>query len=369
MFPSRIQKIQEYLKNHRIQGILISNFYHIAYFSGFRGVNPVEQEAALYISQEEAILYLPLLYELEGKNLETIKQGIARLEINRDKNRLMTLFTKKTNSNGPILFESDDLKVDDFKNISKKLTTKLIPCKNLIHKIKIIKDKEEIQKIQKAARITDQIFNSVKKFLEQISYTNLTELDLAEKMRLMARDLGVYEFSFKPIIASGTGSALPHYHSTNKKLEKNSPLLMDFGVIYQGYCSDLTRNLFLGKANNEYRHAYKIVKKCNEQSIKKCAPKVKSSDLFNQADIYLKQKSKQKLIHVLGHGLGQEVHEPPYLRAGGKDILQPNMITTIEPGLYYENKFGIRIEDLVRITETGREVLSKHSSKELIEII
>jgi Xaa-Pro dipeptidase len=174
--------------------------------------------------------------------------------------------------------------------------------------------------------------------------------------------------SFDTIIGSGPNSALPHYTAGDKVLNPGDSIVIDFGGMYQGYCSDMTRTVMLGKATSEYKEVYEAVKGGQLRALEAVKPGMKASDIDAAARNYITEKGYgDYFIHRTGHGIGMEVHEEPYINNISDTVLQPGMVFSIEPGVYLPGKFGVRIEDLVMVTETGVEVLNKFS-KELIEI-
>ena len=188
-------------------------------------------------------------------------------------------------------------------------------------------------------------------------------------MRTTGRKFGSEGFGFDPIIACGDGAAEPHYFTSSKKLEKNTCLLLDFGFLYHGYTADLSRTIFLGKAPKEFKKMYSLVKTNNEMCIEQCRAEMKEKDLYTiSLEFFTRHGVEKKYLHSLGHGVGLDVHESPSLGMNQETVLKPNMIITIEPGLYFPGEFGIRIEDVIVVKETGVQVLSSGSSKELIEI-
>ncbi|MEG2338548.1 MAG: M24 family metallopeptidase, partial [Clostridium sp.] len=174
--------------------------------------------------------------------------------------------------------------------------------------------------------------------------------------------------SFSTIVASGERSALPHGVASDKVIENGDFVTLDFGCIYNGYCSDMTRTIVVGKASDKQREIYNLVLKANEEALKNIKPGIKCLELDKVArDIIIEGGYGECFGHGLGHGLGREIHEEPRVSPKGETILEEGMVITDEPGIYIEGFGGVRIEDLIVVTKDGYRVLSS-SPKSLIEI-
>ncbi len=363
-----VQKIQSEIKRRKTHGILITNPTNIFYLAGFKGISPEEREASLLIKTDSAQLFLPAMYKEEGKNLDLVKKKILTLIVSKERDNLLTSWIKYVNEKQTILFEGDNLTVNELKKIKDLTNTKLIDQSGLIERLRTIKSKDEIRKIKRAVQITDKVFLKTIQFLNSKNYETLTEQDIAEFIKKTGTNLGGEGLMFDSIVASGKGSAAPHHITSSKKLKKGDLLLLDFGIKYAGYGGDLTRCISLGKASDEIKKIYKLVLESNEKSIAACKPGVLASDIYHIGNNVFKSHNFEKyFFHRLGHAIGLDVHENPSLWHADQTPLKEGMTITIEPGLYFEKKFGIRIEDYVLITKTGHEVLSK-SPKSIIEI-
>jgi len=179
---------------------------------------------------------------------------------------------------------------------------------------------------------------------------------------------GASKLSFESIVASGKRSSLPHGVASNKIIEDGDMITLDFGCIYNGYCSDMTRTLVLGKANNKQKEIYNVVLEAQKTSLAAIKPGITGEELDTIARNIISEKGYgQYFGHGLGHGVGLEVHELPHVNVRGKVPMEPGMMITIEPGIYIPDFGGVRIEDLVLVTEDGYKVLS-NSTKDLIEL-
>jgi Xaa-Pro aminopeptidase len=180
--------------------------------------------------------------------------------------------------------------------------------------------------------------------------------------------LGAEGMSFETIVAAGLRSAMPHGRATTASLPRRGFVTMDFGIIHKGYCSDMTRTVFLGKPRPEERKAYEAVLEAQGNAVNAVVPGASCAEVDEAARSVLRREGlAEAFSHSTGHGVGLEIHEPPRIGAGQTTRLQPGMVITIEPGIYLAGKFGIRIEDMVAVTRSGGQVLTP-APKALIEL-
>ena len=218
-----------------------------------------------------------------------------------------------------------------------------------------VKTNEEVSKIRQACRITEELFSH----LEGIAKRGKTEIAIASELEAEAKRLGAEGMSFPSIIASGRNSAVPHHVSGKTRLAEGI-LLADIGVVYRGYCSDMTRTYVIGEPAAMHKHIYAVVSRAKKESIAMARAGEKASNVFNAADAIIKKSYGTGMIHGLGHGLGIEVHDfPDGFRQKSKTILRKGMCLTMEPGYYKEGFGGVRIEDDIVIRNGRPKMLSK----------
>lgn len=247
---------------------------------------------------------------------------------------------------------SNQLTYANAQKIQNLWSADLIDISGQCTSMRLVKNKEEIEKITKACAITDHILQELMAKLQQCK----TELDAATFLKTKMSNYG-FEPSFPPIIATAGNAATPHHIPTHTKL--NGFTVIDFGLIYKNYCSDITRTVFIGTPNEKQRKLYENVLRVQEEGIEKC----KTGITLEEIDKKAHEKLGKEFIHKIGHSLGIEVHDvqpSPFEFA-------PNAITTIEPGVYSPGKYGIRIEDDVLVTKKEPIVLTK-MTKELVAI-
>ncbi len=216
------------------------------------------------------------------------------------------------------------------------------------------KEVSEIQAIKKSQEINEQLFYSALKELKP----GITELNLAQFIKQTCYVHGADDISFEPIIAFGSHSSMPHHQNTDRRLKKGDLVLIDMGVKYKGYCSDMTRMAFTTSPTSKQTQIYNLVLKAQEAGIQAIKPGISGKTPDAAARKILKPFEKH-FAHSLGHGIGLEVHEPPTLSTRSKDKLKPGMVVTSEPGLYLPNEFGVRIEDMILVTASGHQNLTR----------
>ncbi len=246
-------------------------------------------------------------------------------------------------------------------NEYKKFGVQIEDCESIIKEMRAVKTQVEIENTIKACEIAQKALD---KGLEQVRL-GMTELELKDIIENYILELGGEGPSFETIVAFSKNGAVPHHKTGETRLEEDMPILIDMGARYNGYCSDITRTVFFGNPNKEFINCYDAVLKANELAEESITVGTITDVADGFARNYLKEKGLDKYFtHSLGHGIGLEIHEYPTLSFKRKDKLKENMLFTIEPGVYLDGKFGIRIEDTVLLTKDGIKRLFT-DSKEL----
>jgi len=324
---------------------------NVVYFSGYVGIG------LLAILKSASFLLVPEMeYEKAKSSLKEKKIKIFKTDKKKKiLESLSLLLRKQKNLIEKVGIEEDNCSVAIYKKLRKTFKAKYCDVSEICSGLRKIKDNEEIKKINEACRITDYIFkkivtkfnfkeeNEIKKFIEEETIKNNCEL------------------AFPPIVASARGSGQPHYNASNKI--KKGFLMLDFGVKYDGYCSDMTRMLYLGTPSKKELNDFDLVLKTCLGCEKAVMKKKKFSQLY-LLSLKILDKKAVFFTHSLGHGLGLDIHESPSLSKEDKNKIEENIVFTIEPGIYFSNKYGIRIEDTLIIKNKKIEILTK-SKKEL----
>lgn len=262
--------------------------------------------------------------------------------------------------------ESEHVTIADSKRLAKGLPTGLgmRAASGLVEKLRMVKDDCELEQIRAAVRIGATLFERALEVLRP----GVKEVEVAAEMEYAARLAGAEEMSFPTIITSGARSALPHGRASSQVIERGGFVVCDFGVILSGYCSDQTRTVWVGDLVDEARVAYEAVREAQVAAVRAVRPGARVGEVDAAARKVLTDEGfGPNFSHSTGHGVGLEIHEAPRVANGQKEVLKPGMVITIEPGVYFPGKWGIRIEDMVVVTATGCEVLTP-TSKDLLTV-
>lgn len=252
-------------------------------------------------------------------------------------------------------------------DVYNKITDRLKECSILkadgfVEKSRMVKDAQELEKISRAARIADEAFSYI---LGEIR-PGVSELEIAWLLERKMRESGASGLSFDTICASGIRSSMPHAHPTEALIQNGDFVTMDFGCVYEGYCSDMTRTVAVGKVTEEQREIYDIVLKAQRAACEAIRPGMTGKQADSVArDIISAAGYGDYFGHSLGHGVGLEIHEAPSASPRSQEVFEKNMLITIEPGIYLPKKFGVRIEDLSVVADSAIINLVM-SEKELI---
>ncbi len=237
----------------------------------------------------------------------------------------------------------------------------------IVEKLREIKDEQELDTLRQSAKIADAVMHQIL----QLQHFPCTERDVAATIKSFFAENGVNELSFTPIIGFGKNSANPHHTISDQVCQLGQPILIDMGGLFNHYCSDVTRTFYLGRRDQKFEDIYKVIHDTQLQAINMIKPGI----TFSEIDMFVRSSFEkwgfdQYFIHRTGHGIGLELHEGVSIHKNNHDIVQPGMAFSIEPGLYFPNQYGIRIEDIVVVTDNGCEVLNNCSKEvQYLELI
>lgn len=349
----KLENLRKALAHNNIDGLLITNEYNRRYMTGFTGTAGVA-----IVTKEDAVFITDFRYT------EQAKKQVKDFRIVQHEGIIVKEVANQAELMGikSLGFEKDTMTYGLFETYKSLVKAELVPLSGLIEKIRLIKTEQEINIIKVACEIADNAFTHILDFIKP----GITELEVSNELEFFMRKQGATASSFDTIVASGVRSALPHGVATDKVIEKGDFVTLDFGAIYNGYVSDITRTIAVGKPSEKLVEMYEIVLASQLLAIEKVGPGMTGIEADAVARDYLKSKGYGEAFgHSTGHGIGLEVHEGPALSFRSETVLEPNMVVTIEPGIYLPGIGGVRIEDDILITETGNEKLT-HSKKELI---
>ncbi len=347
MYQQRIKKLFETAKISA-NSILLTKQPNILYFTGFTG-----DDSWAIINPKKTIIITDGRYDIQAHQQCPSANIIVRTgPITDALNR--TLKKHKIKSTAIISEEISLALMSKLKKQTENISIKKI-SQELISTLRECKTKDEIKNIKKAIKIAQISFTQA---IREIKI-GITEREFAALLEYKMKLNGAEKSAFDIIVAHGKNSAKPHAQASNNKLKPNQPIVIDFGAQYNGYCSDLTRTLWLGKMPEYYRKLYRICYKAQQQAISAIKSGISVSDIDKQAREIIERAGYGKYFtHSTGHGLGLDVHEMPIISQRVKQNLKEGMIITIEPGIYIPGKGGIRIEDDILVASQGCKVLS-----------
>lgn len=349
----RIEKLIELMKERDIDGFLVSNESNVKYLSGFTG-----DSSFLIISSNGCMFFTDGRYTEQAekechKGIEVIKW----LE-NRRNGVPSYLHAVKNFGIKRLGFESNKMPYSTYKTLNEGISeVEFVEANGIIETLRMIKDEEEIKNLRIASQISDRALELTLPYIK----AGISEMELTARLEYNLKTNGAHNLSFDSIILSGAKTSLLHGHPSDKKLENGDYILFDFGALYNGYHADMSRTVVLGNASNKQKELYNIIQTAQMESIKT----LKSGITGKFPDDKIREIIPQEYIPYyytgLGHGVGLDIHEDPFLSQTSEVLLKSNMVVTIEPGIYIPSWGGLRIEDTVVITENSYEILTNFS--------
>ena len=349
----KIKWLRDKINMENMQGMIIANPINIRYLTG------ITAEGILLITRKENFFLTDGRYLEEVKSILTIDDEIIVSDISsitRDDYENFFLFCENVG------FEENYITYATYKKYMERYKiNNFEETENLIEKQRMIKDEEEIALIEKACYITDRCFSHLCEYVK----IGITEKEIAYEIENFFRNNGADGLAFETIVASGKNSSKPHAVPTDKKIEAGDAITIDMGCKYKGYCSDMTRTIFAGYVPLQAKKVYDLVLKNELQTLKeyKEGASIRLASRMVENDFKL---NGYNLIHSLGHGVGLEIHEIPFINGKNDSTFKTNMVVTNEPGIYIPGAFGVRIEDTVLITKSGSINLTKSDKNYIV---
>lgn len=341
----KIRLLRERLRNINMEGMIITNPVSIKYLTG------IENEGTLIITRKENIFLTYTMFLESVKSTVTINDEIIVADfrdVSKEECENFFLFCEN------IGFEENYVTYKQYGQLKERYKVNLAETDNIIEKLRAVKDSEEIEKIKKACEITDKCFSHLLEYIK----TGITEKQIAFEIEMFFRRNGADGLAFEPIVAIGENSANPHWKPSDREVRMADPILIDMGCKYEGYCSDMTRTIFMGCILEEIKPVYDLVLKNQLQTINEIKEyaSIKTISQMVENDFKL---NNYNLIHSLGHSIGMETHEIPYINSKNDTFLKDKMVIANEPGIYIAGKYGIRIEDTVLVDKNSCVTLTK----------
>ncbi len=356
----RLEKMVGKLSTLNVDAVIVQGEYNRRYLSGFTGSN-----AYLYISKKTKKLLTDFRYVEQATSqcpdFEVIDYLQGGKTFYDTVNEVISEDGART-----IGFEDSVLTYKEYIGLENGLKdVELEPIGDTVEQIRMIKDQEELEAIKMAAAIGDKAFSHIITYIKP----GVTEIQVALELEHFMKHNGASKLSFESIVASGKHSSLPHARPTDKKIELGDFVTLDFGCVYNGYCSDMTRTVVVGKASDKQKEIYETVLEAQLKSLAAIKEDCIGKEVDKVArDIITNKGFGDNFGHGLGHCVGLFIHEEPRLSPKDESTFKENMVVTVEPGIYVPNFGGVRIEDLVCVTKDGI-INFNTSTKELIELV
>lgn len=359
---TQLKRLQQIMKERGTEGVLLSSAINQRYISGF-----AYDDGYIVIFRDNAYLLTDFRYteaaeaQVDHNDFEILAPGTS----------LIRLVAELAGKNGAktMLVEESELSLEGLSYFERAAEGKVryeSGASALLTEMRLVKTEDELTKMAKAQEITDKAFSHIIEFITP----DMTEQDVALEIEFFMRKIGAERTSFDTIAVSGTASSMPHGVPRRCKLERGF-LTMDFGCVVDGYCSDMTRTVSLGKADDEMKRLYNTVLRAQTEALAAAAAGERSCFELDRIarDIINGEGYVGRFGHSLGHGVGMYIHESPRLAPGvdKSAMLVPGNVVTFEPGIYIPSKYGCRIEDMAAVTEDGIHDFTQ-SKKELIEL-
>lgn len=347
-----MEKYEKLFEHLNADCALITSDINRRYFTGMKS------SAGIVLAFPEK-LYLIIDFRYIEKARATVKNAEV-IELTSIREQL-TEFIKKHNAN-TMAIESETMTVktlNSYRHFFKEITIDDSDAlSNAINRLRMVKDDEEISCIRKAQEIAEKSLDELMPFIK----TGRTEREVALELNRLMFANGAEDVSFETIVLSGANTSMPHGVPSDKEIQNGEFVLMDFGAVWNGYHSDMTRTICVGEPDEEMKKVYNIVLEAQLAALEYARAGVTGSELDKVArDIIEKAGYGDNFGHSLGHGVGLEIHEKPNASPKCDSVLEKNSVVTIEPGIYIAGKFGVRIEDFVILTENGCDNLTKYA--------
>jgi len=336
---NRIAGLRRLMAKEGLPGIVVSNLANVQYLCGYTGSNGM-----MLVTRKTAWFFTDFRYK------EQMKRQVRGCRKQMRKRDLYYDFPVKCAKGLRKLgVEQDHITLSRFNVMKRQLRkVKLVPAKDLVLGLRRTKDRAEVELIRRAQAVTDQVF----RWVLANARPGRSERELAAEIECRFKCHG--ESAFPAIVASGPNSALPHAEPSDRKLRRGEAVTFDTGCRFKGYCSDMTRTVFLGRPNPDLKQVYCIVLEAQKRALAGIKAGASCAEVDGLARNYIKDQGYgQYFGHGLGHGVGLAVHEQPGLSYASKQKLAPGDVVTVEPGIYLPGLGGVRIEDMVLVTKTG----------------
>ncbi len=344
-YDSRVARFREWMKAENLDAMLVSSAPNVRWLTGFAG-------EGLLVADAEGLLLCT-----DSRYVVAASEEAPDVEVAADRSHLdEAIEGLSVGEPERVGFESAHLAYASYEKLEEELSgSELAPCVDEIKRLRAVKDADEVETIRRAAATADAAFEQWRADLRP----GVTERSAAMELHRLMVEGGAEKPSFEIIMASGPNGAKPHARPTNRKIARDELIVVDWGAVVEGYCSDCTRTIVLGEPDERQREVWEAVRSAQLAALEALEPDMECREVDEIARELLRERGwEEEFGHGLGHGVGLEVHENPTLSQRSEQKLEVGMVVTIEPGVYIEGWGGVRLEELVVVTEEGADAIT-----------
>ncbi|KUO76494.1 MAG: hypothetical protein APF77_18145 [Clostridia bacterium BRH_c25] len=359
---SKIGELSRRLKENCLDAMIVGPSSDLEYLTGLH-FHPDERFKALFALSDGRFFHIiPELYYEEARE----KLGNeSKIYVWSDTAGFLSAVVQARDEYGikdMAMGVNDGVRAVDLLDMQECLNVSFANGSGVLEKMRLIKSEEERKFLRKAAEIADRVMGEIIKYIRP----GLIERDISNRIKELFIECGGQGLAFDSIVASGPNTSRPHYNKDERIIEEKDIIILDFGCRYNGFCSDISRTIFVGEPTEEQRKIFDIVVRANTDAEELVRPGITAEQVDLAARTVIREAGYGHcFLNRTGHGIGMAVHEGPYIKEGNAQVLEPGMTFSVEPGIYIAGRFGMRVEDIVLVTESGKEVLNK-STRDII---
>lgn len=360
VFSKRVEKVRQLMRQKEIGCLILAPTSNMFYLTGLRAVADERLQVAILPADGALTLVLPEMYREMAANIS----GQYTLLTWPDHLDPVELVKSVVDRKPGRVAVDEKMWAGHYFSVAQAFpNSQFVTAQDLMAQVRVYKDETELGLLEQSGELADRVMDEVMKEIRE----GISETELAMFIEKSIKVLGGEDVSFRPIVASGPNSSLPHHHTGKRVLQQGDLVILDFGAVVEGYCSDITRTFCLGKATGDVKEIYRVVQAANEAGFRSAREGVACQDVDRAArQAISSQGFGEHFNHRTGHGIGLDNHEAPYLVEGNDTPLRQGMAFSVEPGIYLPGKLGVRIEDVVAITGDGQRRFNNFT-RELIE--
>ena len=352
----RLRVVRARLEESSLDAVLVGSLTNICYLTGFTG-----SAGIAVVAKSGGMLCVDGRYGQQAREQLDRAQCDLEIHVAKTSGEMNEFVARIVSSQTMVAYDANEFTLAQFESLGGK-SAQMCRVDGFIGAVREVKDTSEIERIGFAARCADEALQIVPELIGRDSL--ITERDVRDELEYLMRKAGADGPSYDTIVASGENAALPHHRPGSRVIREGDAVVIDVGALVEGYHSDMTRTFLVGTCSDQLHQMYEAVREVQQHAVEMVRPGVRCGDIDSWCrDEFARRGVADLVAHSTGHGVGLLIHESPWLRAGVEDHLKIGQVVTVEPGLYRVGVGGVRIEDLLVVTQTGHTVLT-HSPKE-----